>query len=213
MLPAPSKIICVGRNYVAHAAELNNPIPSQPLLFIKPPSAIAYLPDIVIPTAQGECQHEIELAVYVATRLRKASQADAQKAIAGYGLALDLTLRDVQNKLKAQGQPWERAKAFDGACVLGPMLSINDVQQQPFELSLWVNDKLRQQGSTEQMIFTISELLADISQQFTLEPGDIVLTGTPAGVAALQENDQLQLELKQGQQSWCWSGVVRADEP
>lgn len=176
-LPNPSKIVCVGRNYVAHAEELNNPLPARPLLFMKPPSAVSYLPDVTIPSDQGECQHEIELAVFIGQPLRKATPEQAKQAIAGYGVALDLTLRQVQSELKATGQPWERAKAFDGSCVLGPMVPLNEVDGAGnFTIQLDVNNQTRQVGSSQQMIFAIDDLLADISQQFTLQPGDIVLT-------------------------------------
>jgi len=208
-LPKPSKIVCVGRNYVAHAEELNNPLPTRPLLFMKPPSAVSYLPDVVIPSDQGECQHEIELAVYIGQPLRKATTEQAQQAIVGYGVALDLTLRQVQSELKAAGQPWERAKAFDGSCVLGPMVPLNELAGEgDFTIQLDVNGRQRQHGHSGDMIFAVADLLADISQQFTLQPGDIVLTGTPAGVASLALNDQLTLYLRQGDKHWQWHGVV-----
>lgn len=211
-LPQPSKIVCVGRNYVAHAEELNNPLPSRPLLFMKPPSAITYLPEVRIPTDQGECQHEIELAVYIGKPLRKANAEQASEAITGYGVALDLTLRQVQSELKAAGQPWERAKAFDGSCVLGPMIDAERFNAaDDLVIQLDVNQYQRQHGRSGQMIFTIADLLADISQQFTLQPGDIVLTGTPAGVAALALHDELTLHLSQGEQHWQWHGTVRGD--
>ncbi|GAB3291358.1 fumarylacetoacetate hydrolase family protein [Pseudidiomarina andamanensis] len=212
-LQPPSKIVCVGRNYVDHAAELNNPVPTRPLLFMKPPSSITRLPEVRIPTDQGECQHEIELAVYIGIPLRKATPEQAIKAIAGYGVALDLTLRQVQSELKAQGQPWERAKAFDGSCVLGPMVGrVEFNSDADFDIALSVNGERRQHGKSSEMIFTIADLLADISQQFTLVPGDVVLTGTPAGVAALSLGDELELTLKNDTQQWQWAGVVRAAE-
>jgi len=208
-LPKPSKIVCVGRNYVAHANELNNPLPTRPLLFIKPPSALSWLPEVRIPTDQGECQHEIELAVYLSQRLRKATPEQAMQAIAGYGVGLDLTLRQVQSELKALGQPWERAKAFDGSCVLGPMVAAHEFAAgEALHIALQVNGELRQAGNSKQMIFTIADLLADISQQFTLEPGDVVLTGTPAGVAALAIDDALVLELRSASKQWQWRGHV-----
>lgn len=211
-LPQPSKIVCVGRNYLAHAEELNNPLPTRPLLFMKPPSAITYLPEVRIPTDQGECQHEIELAVHIGKPLRKVSAEQASKAIAGYGVALDLTLRQVQSELKAAGQPWERAKAFDGSCVLGPMIDAERFNaSDDFVIQLDVNQYQRQVGHSRHMIFSIADLLADISQQFTLQPGDIVLTGTPAGVATLALNDELTLHLSQGDQHWQWRGTVRGD--
>lgn len=211
-LPKPSKIVCVGRNYVAHAEELNNPLPTRPLLFMKPPSALSYLPDVVIPSDQGECQHEIELAVYIGQPLRKVTTEQAQQAIVGYGVALDLTLRQVQSELKAAGQPWERAKAFDSSCVLGPMVPLNEFAGDgDFTIQLDVNGQQRQQGHSRDMIFAVADLLADISQQFTLQPGDIVLTGTPAGVASLAINDQLTLHLSQGEKHWQWHGAVSCE--
>lgn len=210
-LQPPTKIVCVGRNYVDHATELNNPVPQQPLLFIKPPSAITRLPEIRIPTEYGECHHEMELAVFIGMPLKRATPAQALKAIAGYGVGLDLTLRQIQNELKAQGQPWERAKAFDGSCVLGPMLErIECDVNRPFEIALRVNGELRQQGSSADMIFTIADLLAEISALFTLVPGDVVLTGTPAGVAALHVGDKLELLLTNAGRQWQWHGQVEA---
>lgn len=210
-LQPPSKIVCVGRNYREHAAELSNPVPSQPLLFIKPPSAITRLPEVRIPTSYGDCQHEIELAVYIGMPLRRATPEQAIKAIAGYGVGLDLTLRELQNELKAQGHPWERAKAFDGSCVLGPMIErIEFDATQPFTIALHVNGELRQQGSSADMLFAIADLLADISAQFTLVPGDVVLTGTPAGVAALQLGDELRLSLHHADRQWDWQARVEA---
>lgn len=153
------------------------------------------------------------MAVYIGIPLRKATPEQAIKAIAGYGVALDLTLRQVQSELKAQGQPWERAKAFDGSCVLGPMVGrVEFNSDADFDIALSVNGERRQHGKSSEMIFTIADLLADISQQFTLVPGDVVLTGTPAGVAALSLGDELELTLKNDTQQWQWAGVVRAAE-
>lgn len=212
----PSKIVCVGRNYAAHAAELNNPIPSQPLLFIKPPSSWAELPTIKIPTAQGACHHELEIAVRVTKPLHNATIAEAEAAIAAVALALDLTLRDVQDQLKQHGHPWERAKAFDGACVVAPWidlekagLSLVDVQQSRFVLKR--NGVLQQQGDATQMLMPIAELVAHISHVFSLEAGDVVLTGTPAGVGPLQLGDELELSWQLGAQSGNWSGRVSAN--
>ncbi len=206
----PSKVICVGRNYAPHAAELNNPLPQQPLLFIKPSTAVSFLPQITIPSGVGECHHELELAIRIGQRLSKVSAVEAQQAIAGYGLALDLTLRDVQAELKALGQPWERAKAFDGSCVLSPWINPSEFHlEQDAELQLLVNNELRQHGHTASMLFSAVDLIVDISQQFTLLPGDVVLTGTPAGVGALHSNDRLELRLQQNQQQWSWQGEVK----
>ncbi len=213
-LPAlPGKIVCVGRNYAAHAAELNNPLPAQPLLFMKPATAVTWLPEVRIPHGQGACHHELELAVRIGSRLRRAGQDDAVQCISHYGLALDLTLRDVQDHLKAAGQPWERAKAFDGSCALSDWLPAAEIDsQQPLELQLSINGKVQQQGNTSDMLYSVAALLADISQQFTLLPGDVVLTGTPAGVGPLKPADQLQLKLAQGANSWHWTAEVTADD-
>lgn len=212
MSTSPSKIVCVGRNYVEHIAELNNVASSRPLLFIKPSTALTTLPEVVIPAAQGECHHEVEIAVQIGSRLRRCSPTEASHAIQAYGLALDLTLRQVQSELKAAGQPWERAKAFDGSCALSEWIPANAVDaEQPLEFSLVVNDGLRQRGSSAEMIYTIPDLIADISQQFTLLPGDVVLTGTPAGVAALAPADELKLSLWQGESRWMWRGSVRCE--
>lgn len=208
----PSKIVCVGRNYVDHIVELNNVAPSRPLLFMKPTTALSQLPDVVIPTNQGECQHEVEIAVQIGSRLQRCSPEGARQAISAYGLALDLTLRQVQSELKASGHPWERAKAFDGSCALSEWVNATEIDpDQPLAFSLQVNDQLRQHGTSAQMIYTIVDLIADISQQFTLLPGDVVLTGTPAGVAALANDDRLQLKLWQGNNQWQWTGRVRCE--
>lgn len=191
------KSVCVGRNYAEHARELNNPIPSSPILFIKPSTAIvAIQPEFAIPQKQGEVHHELEIAVLIGKQLQKATEAQCREAIAGIGLALDLTLRDVQTALKAKGHPWELAKAFDGACPVGHFISLdNDFDLTDIPIKLQVNGQARQQGSSAEMLFPITALLAQISTHFTLNPGDLVLTGTPAGVSALSVGDKLQLSM------------------
>ena len=189
---ALGKIVCVGRNYAAHAAELNNPIPTEPLLFMKPATAAADLHrPIVLPHGLGAVHHEVEIAVLIGSPLRHADQTTARAAIAGVGVALDLTLRDVQDRLKRDGQPWERAKAFDGAYPLSEFIPIDSLDLQNLTLQLWRNGDLQQQGTTRDMLFSICELLAEISRHFSLQPGDIVSTGTPAGVGPLRSGDVL----------------------
>ncbi len=187
---ALGKIVCVGRNYADHAKELNNPIPKQPLLFIKPATAA-----VAIPAGQGECHHELEMAVLIGRELSGAVEADSLAAIAGIGLGIDLTLRDIQSTLKEKSQPWERAKAFDGSCPLSPFVEAGGRDIQQLDITLWRNGKVQQQGNTRDMLFTVATLLADISLVFTLLPGDVVMTGTPAGVGPLQSGDRLKLEL------------------
>lgn len=189
---ALGKVVCVGRNYAAHAAELNNPIPETPLLFIKPATAAVPLEQpLAIPRGQGAVHHELELAVLIGQPLREAGTAQAREAIAGLGLALDLTLREVQDALKRQGHPWERAKAFDGAYPLSGFVAPGALDLQQLTLRLWRNGVLQQDGNTRDMLFPVVELIAAMSHHFTLLPGDVVSTGTPAGVGPLLPGDEL----------------------
>lgn len=192
------KIVCVGRNYAAHAAELDNPIPEEPLLFIKPATAaVAMAEPIHLPAGRGSCHFEGELALLVGQRLSGANPADVPGAIAGLGLALDLTLRDLQSQLKADGHPWEKAKAFDGACPLSPFVKLDWLPDwDALTFTLWLNDEIRQRGKTAHMLTPILDLVAYTSSYFTLEPGDVILTGTPAGVGELLHGDRLALQLE-----------------
>lgn len=194
---AVGKVVCVGRSYQDHAAELNNPVPDEPLLFIKPSTSLTGLDTpLLLPKGLGAVHHELEVALLIGRRLCHTEPGHALEAVAGVGLALDLTLRDVQDRLKAQGHPWERAKAFDGSCPVTPFALpevLNDLQRLDF--SLRVNGEQRQQGNTAMMMWSIGELLAQMSRCFTLNPGDVVLTGTPKGVAELKPLDELDMQL------------------
>ena len=196
---AVGKVVCVGRNYLMHIQELNNTVPDKPLLFIKPSTSVVNLAEpIVLPTERGECHNEVELAVLIAKSLKNAKAEQVEQAIWGYGVALDLTLRDLQDELKHQGHPWERAKAFDGSCPVSPFVAKSAIHDhQDVHFSLTVNGQIRQVGHSQDMIVSINALLTEISQTFTLLPGDIVLTGTPKGVAALKHNDQLDVVFEQ----------------
>jgi len=191
------KVVCVGRNYLEHIKELNNPVPETPILFMKPSTALVELNEpLRLPAGQGACHHEVELAVLIGQPLRQTDPALARRAVAGYAVALDLTLRELQDELKRQGHPWERAKAFDGSCPISPFLQPGELADpQDCDLSLSVNGELRQRGNTRQMITGVFDLIALMSRYFTLLPGDVALTGTPAGVAALHAGDQLALGL------------------
>lgn len=194
------KIVCVGRNYAAHAAELNNPVPEAPLLFIKPASAAVPLGEpIRLPRGRGSCHFEGELALLIGRPLTHASADQVPAAIVGLGLALDLTLRDLQTQLKEAGHPWEKAKGFDGACPLSPFVKPGGSPAwDQLHYSLWLNGALRQRGESAYMLTPIVELVAYISSYFTLSPGDVVLTGTPAGVGPLNAGDRLVMELEPG---------------
>ena len=190
------KIVCIGRNYAEHARELNNPVPDEPLLFIKPSTAAVHITrPLDFPRDQGDVHFETELAVLIGRPLTNASATTAEAAILGYGLALDLTLRDVQSKLKEKGQPWERAKAFDGACPLSPFVGVDKVRREHLTFTLDIDGQRQQTGDTREMLNPIVPLIAHISSQFTLLPGDVVLTGTPKGVGPLAPGQTLSLEL------------------
>jgi 2-keto-4-pentenoate hydratase/2-oxohepta-3-ene-1,7-dioic acid hydratase in catechol pathway len=197
-IPLPvGKVVCIGQNYQDHIQEMNSKTAPQALFFIKPATALRPLaPIVAIPMQHGAVHNETEIAVLIQQPLSKASMEEVHAAIWGYSLALDLTLRDVQAELKKLGRPWEIAKGFDGACPVAgfvPAALIPDPQQLKF--SLQVNQQARQQGEARLMIRSIAQMLVEMSQWFTLLPGDIVLTGTPAGVGPLHPEDQLQLTL------------------
>ncbi len=209
----PSKIVCVGRSYADHARELGNAIPDRPVLFMKPPSSLISLEEGISWNSDlGSCHYECELTLRIDRTLK--AETDPKKALEAIGamtLGLDLTLRDVQDDLKKKGHPWERAKAFDGSCILADWIDASEVQNwDDVHYTLHINDELRQKGDTSFLIFDIGSLLADISQVFTLEAGDVVMTGTPAGVAALAKGDRLKMTLKGQAQDYVWNTEVKA---
>lgn len=192
------KVVCIGQNYLDHIQEMNSKTAPEALFFIKPATALRPLaPEFAIPTQHGAVHNETEIAVLIHKPLCKVTESEVAAAIWGYSLALDLTLRDVQAKLKQLGRPWEIAKGFDGACPLAgfvPATTIDAPQQLQF--SLQVNGEQRQQGDASLMIRGIHRMISEMSQWFSLQPGDVVLTGTPAGVGPLLVGDKLQLKLQ-----------------
>ncbi|MBA1273252.1 fumarylacetoacetate hydrolase family protein [Stutzerimonas azotifigens] len=192
------KVVCIGRNYADHAKELNNPVPTEPLLFIKPGSCTVPLEGgFSIPDDRGEVHFEAEIAVLIGKPLsRRPNEEEVRDAISGFAPALDLTLRDVQSRLKEKGHPWELAKSFDGACVLAPFVPGDAVESlTDIGIRLTINGEVRQDGTSRDMVNAILPLLQHISANFSLQPGDVVLTGTPAGVGPLKQGDSLVLEL------------------
>ncbi|WP_417226479.1 fumarylacetoacetate hydrolase family protein [Amphritea sp.] len=191
------KVVCVGRNYADHAAELNNPIPTTPMLFIKPSTAVVPMAEsFTVPVDFGSVHFETEMAILIGQPLKNATHDEIEAAIAGVGVGLDLTLREVQGKLKEQGYPWEKAKGFDGSCPLSAFLEpsvAGDLQDQHIRLT--VNGQVRQDGNSSLMLNKVYPLIAYMSHYFTLLPGDVVLTGTPAGVGAVNPGDKLLVEL------------------
>ncbi len=188
----PSKLVCVGRNYAAHAAELGNEVPPEPLTFLKPPTTVVG-PDapVIYPAISQHVDHEGELALMIGKRARNLSEATALDVIFGYTVANDVTARDLQ---RADGQ-WTRGKGFDTFAPVGPWL---DTSFDPAGKAVrcWVNDELRQDGNTSLLIYSIANVLAFVTRYMTLEPGDLVLTGTPAGVGAVQPGDVMTVEVE-----------------
>lgn len=188
---APTKIVCVGRNYGAHARELGNEVPREPLLFMKPPSSLL-APDgtLLLPPESERVEHEAELAVVVGTRGRRIPRERALDHVFGYTIACDVTARDLQKK---DGQ-WTRAKGFDGFCPLGPEV-VQGVDPGGLGVRLRVNGQARQDGNTRDMVFDVATLIAHVSAVMTLEPGDLILTGTPEGVGPLVAGDRVEVEI------------------
>ncbi|MFT4928446.1 MAG: 2-keto-4-pentenoate hydratase/2-oxohepta-3-ene-1,7-dioic acid hydratase in catechol pathway [Phenylobacterium sp.] len=192
-------IYCVGRNYAAHAKELNNPIPSEPVIFTKTRStACALSGEIAIPSALNRCDHETEIAIRLGQDLFEASAEQVLAAISHYGIGLDLTLREKQTELKQKSYPWDLAKSFINATPLSGMLPFNadkTVNLEDIDFSLSINGEIRQQGNTSNMLFSIINLTQFLSQRIPLQAGDLILTGTPEGVGPVNHNDQLVLSL------------------
>ena len=188
------KIICVGRNYSDHINELNNQKPTEPVIFMKPDTSVLLKSfPFVIPEFSNNVHHEVEVLVKINKVGKYIQPKFAHKYYNQIGLGIDFTARDVQAKLKAKGLPWEIAKGFDGATVLGEFVSkeqFADIQNLSFQLTK--NGEVVQSGHTKDMLWAIDELIAYVSQYFTLKIGDIIFTGTPAGVAKVNPDDELE---------------------
>lgn len=204
-LRAPiGKVVCVGRNYAEHARELGNEIPKSPILFMKPASSVVSTRNAIVrpdSAVYGDTHYEAELCIQLSADLSAATAEQAKQAIGGVTLGLDLTLRDLRSKLKEKGHPWERAKCFDGSCVLADWVdpqAFGDFSQVNYQLT--INDELKQDGDSALMLFSVYELLAEISHAFSLQAGDVIMTGTPSGVGILQAGDQVKLKL--GAHEW-----------
>lgn len=189
----PSKLICIGRNYADHAAETGSDIPDRPLLFMKGPNALASHGDTVtLPPGKERIDHEAEAAVVIKEQARNVAADEAENVIAGYTCANDLSNRDDQRK----EQNWIRGKAFDNASPLGPVLATPDEVPDDAVVKLWLNGEQQQEGSLEDLIFSVPELIEEITSYLTLEPGDVILTGTPAGVGPLSDGDSIKISVE-----------------
>jgi len=191
------KILCIGRNYAEHIKELGNATPEAPVIFIKPASSVIGEGEaIVIPPYSHDCHHEAELALLIGRQGKDIPVDQAMEYIAGYGVGIDLTLRDVQGELKKKGLPWEIAKGFDTSCPLSTFVETSHVADpQNLQIRLTVNGEIRQDGNTSMMIHRIPAIISHMSGRFTLEPGDVILTGTPAGVSRIVSGDKLTAEI------------------
>jgi len=192
----PGKILCIGRNYAEHVREMGDVAapPAEPVVFLKPTTAlVASGAHVVLPRQSDDVHHELELVAVVGTGGRHIAEADALSHIAAYALGLDLTARDLQAQSKAAKGPWSIAKGFDTFAPLGPLLAADALgDPQAVEITLTVNGDVRQRGTTADMIFPVARLVAFLSSVFTLEPGDLIYTGTPAGVGPVKDGDRLE---------------------
>jgi len=194
---SPTKIIGVGLNYAAHIEEMNNTKPSEPVLFIKPVTSLCDINKALsIPKDMGSVHHELELAVAIARKCSRVKKEEAFDYIAGFGIALDLTLRDLQTIAKGKGRPWSVAKGFDNSCPVSSFYKkdLNEISDN--QLSLKLNGSVKQSSRTSLMLFKVDELIHYISKIFTLLPGDIIITGTPSGVGPLSSGDTIEAEIE-----------------
>ncbi len=190
------KIFCLGKNYAKHAAEMKSDVPQSPVVFMKPSSAIVYGgAKVGIPAMTKDFHHETEIYFVIGKEGKNVRKGDARSYITAMGIGLDLTLRDLQTDLKTAGNPWLISKGFDGSAPISAAVPVEGVDFNSLELKLTVNGQLRQHGSYKNTIFKIEEVIAFISQLFTLERGDLIFTGTPEGVAKLNHGDKLHAEL------------------
>jgi 2-keto-4-pentenoate hydratase/2-oxohepta-3-ene-1,7-dioic acid hydratase in catechol pathway len=189
----PSKVVCIGRNYAEHAAELGNEVPDRPLLFLKPPNTVAGHGDtITLPAGKEKVDHEAELGVVIDEQCRHVPEAEAEDVIAGYTCVNDVSNRDDPR----QEKNCVRGTAFDGAAPMGPVLATPDEVPADAAVRSYVNGEPRQDGPLDQLIFSIPELIAEITTYLTLEPGDVIATGTPEGVGRLEDGDVVEIEVE-----------------
>ena len=200
-----ARVFCIGRNYAEHVKEMSAPKSAKPVVFMKPATSLVVEGQpLVLPKDQGSVHHEMELVVAIGGEGKDIPPARALDYVAGVTLGIDLTLRDLQSQLKQAGQPWELAKSFDGCAPIGTFVAWSasaDIQN--IEMSCSVNSMLRQRGNTRDMLFPVAEIIAFLSCHWRLLPGDLIFTGTPAGVGPLEAGDQIQIESPQiGNFSW-----------
>ena len=190
----PGKVLCIGRNYAAHVAEMGDVSEAEPVVFLKPSTALVPSGgEVVLPSQSDDVHHELELVVVIGVEAKDVSEADALEVVAGYALGLDLTARDLQAQAKAKKGPWSIAKGFDTFAPLGPITAASEVgDPQALEIALEVDGDERQRGTTDHMVFSVARIVSFLSSVFTLEPGDVIYTGTPEGVGRIEDGDTLR---------------------
>jgi 2-keto-4-pentenoate hydratase/2-oxohepta-3-ene-1,7-dioic acid hydratase in catechol pathway len=187
------KILCVGRNYSEHAKELGNAVPENPVIFSKPDTALLKNgEDFYLPSFSNDVHHEVELVIKINKVGKKIQEKFARNYFSEIGLGIDFTARDVQSELKSKGLPWELAKAFDGSAPIGNFINIENMDLKNMDFSLQKNGLIVQKGNTAQMIFSFEQIVSFVSQYFTLKVGDLIYTGTPAGVSQVNIGDKLE---------------------
>ncbi len=192
------KIICIGQNYAEHVKEMKFEVPTKPVFFLKPPSAIIYNGEkVIIPEISNEVHHEVELTVLIGEGGKNISQKTALRHVAGYGVGLDMTMRDIQLEAKKKGLPWTLAKGFDTSAPLSEFVPSQQIKNpSSLNIELRINGNLRQSSATNKQIFPVEALISYISQFITLERGDVIYTGTPEGVSKVEHGDKLDAYLK-----------------
>ena len=187
------KILCVGRNYSEHAKELGNAVPENPVIFSKPDTALLKNNEaFYLPSFSNDVHHEVELVIKINKVGKKIQEKFARNYFSEIGLGIDFTARDVQSELKSKGLPWELAKAFDGSAPIGNFINMENMDLKNIDFSLQKNGQVVQKGNTAQMIFSFEQIVSFVSQYFTLKVGDLIYTGTPAGVSQVNIGDKLE---------------------
>lgn len=186
------KIICIGRNYSEHAKELGNEIPERPVIFMKPDTAILKGNDFYIPEFSNDVHYELEVVIKISKGGKYIQKENAHKHYDELTLGIDFTARDLQSDLKSKGLPWELAKGFDGSAVVGNFVNKANYNLENLQFSLFKNEEKVQDGNTRDMMFSVDDLIAFVSQYFTLRVGDLIFTGTPKGVGKVEDSDILQ---------------------
>ncbi|MBT8190310.1 MAG: fumarylacetoacetate hydrolase family protein [Bacteroidia bacterium] len=186
------KIFCIGRNYVDHAKEMNSPVPTSPMVFMKPATSVCKGDQVPYPSFTNDLHYELEVLLFVSKTGTNVPVDKAYEYIDGIGLGIDFTARDIQRKCKEKGHPWEKAKAFDNSAVISQKIDLDKYALKALDFELKLNDRIVQSGNTRDLIFDFETLISHISEYFTLEAGDVIFTGTPAGVGPVQPGDELR---------------------